>query len=391
MPSETLTWEEVRALRLALHRLLTPATSSELVRVAGEVCGIHAQIMASAELSLGLRVAGITRQDVRSELWERRRLVKTHGIRGTVHLFPAAELGHWLAALASVQQPLSMAVAEAWGLEPRQIPALVEAIGAALDGRRLTRQELGEEVARRVGRWALEGGYAAFGRGAPKWTAAIGAAAAAGALCFGPNEGSTVTFVRPDQWIDSWHSPDRREALEWAFRRFLAAYGPATPDEFALWFYMESRDARELAAAMRPQLREVRVGERTALLPNDLDLAGTVLEPSARLLPRFDCYLVGSRPRDQLILSEVRERFDARLPRRLGTIAPYQVLLLDGMVGGVWEHRRVRGRMDIRVDAYLRLSDRHQELLEAEAVRIGDILEAVPTLQFGSVDPTAHL
>lgn len=377
---------------MARHRLLAPAPRSKLACVAGEVCGIHAQIMASAELSLGLRVAGITRQDVRSELWERRQLVKTPGIRGTVHLFPAAELGYWLAALANVQRPSSIAAAEAWGLEPRQIPALAEAIGAALDGRRLTRQELGEEVARRVGRWALEGGYRAFGRGSPKWTVAIGAAAAAGALCFGPNEGSRVTFVRTDQWIDPWHAPDRREALGWAFRRFLAAYGPATPDEFARWFHMESRDARELAAEIRPELHEVRIDERTALLPNDLDLAATVSEPSARLLPRFDCYLVGSRPRDQLIPGEVRERFAASQSRwSLGTVAPFQVLLLDGVAGGVWEHRRVHGRLDIRVDAYLPLSDRHRELLEAEAARIGSILEAVPTLHFGSVDPTVHL
>jgi hypothetical protein len=31
--------------------------------------------MATAEVSLGMRVAGATRRDVRPELWERRRLV----------------------------------------------------------------------------------------------------------------------------------------------------------------------------------------------------------------------------------------------------------------------------------------------------------------------------
>src|SRR6266545_2721221 len=40
-------------------------------------------------LAWRLRVAGATRQDVRQELWERRGLVKTYGLRGTVHLFPA--------------------------------------------------------------------------------------------------------------------------------------------------------------------------------------------------------------------------------------------------------------------------------------------------------------
>ena len=41
---------------------------------------------------LGVRVRDITRRDVREALWEKRTLVKTVGLRGTLHLFPAAEV-----------------------------------------------------------------------------------------------------------------------------------------------------------------------------------------------------------------------------------------------------------------------------------------------------------
>src|SRR5438067_5060473 len=94
-----LTWEKVLRWRLDRHHLIEPAPRERLVQVVGEVCGIHAQVMASAELSLGLRVEGVTRPDVAAELWERRRLVKTYGLRGTVHLFPADEFSTWMAAL----------------------------------------------------------------------------------------------------------------------------------------------------------------------------------------------------------------------------------------------------------------------------------------------------
>src|SRR6266545_567142 len=76
----SLSWDQVLAWRLRRHRLVEPAPADRLVQVAGAVCGIHAQVMATAELSLGLRVAGATRQDVRQELWERRGLVKTYGL-----------------------------------------------------------------------------------------------------------------------------------------------------------------------------------------------------------------------------------------------------------------------------------------------------------------------
>src|SRR3712207_9198208 len=41
---------------------------------------------------------------------------------------------------------------DACGLEPTQANAVLKAIGDALDGRRLTREELADEVARRVDR-----------------------------------------------------------------------------------------------------------------------------------------------------------------------------------------------------------------------------------------------
>jgi len=94
-----LTWNAVIARRLARHSLITPAPRTKLVDVVARVCGIHAQVMPSAEISLGLRIRGFTRVDLDDALWQKRELVKAYGIRGTVHVLPAREYGWWLAAL----------------------------------------------------------------------------------------------------------------------------------------------------------------------------------------------------------------------------------------------------------------------------------------------------
>ena len=212
MAVRRLSWGEVWGRRLARHFLVEPAPRSRLVEVAGAVCGIHAQLMPSAEVSLGLRVAGMTRADLRTELWERRSLVKTYGLRGTVHLFPASELQLWLAALRANPQPRRSLPPE-MTLDPPRLAAVVEAIAGALDGQQLTRDELGEEVARRVGPWALEPGQQAFGETRwPKWMLGIGAAAHAGVFCYGPNRGTKVTYVRVDQWVDARAAIRRRLA-----------------------------------------------------------------------------------------------------------------------------------------------------------------------------------
>jgi hypothetical protein len=68
------------------------------VEVVRAVCGIHAQMMPAAELSAGVRLAEGTRQDVRLALWQERRLVKTYGLRGTVHRFASDDWPLWAAA-----------------------------------------------------------------------------------------------------------------------------------------------------------------------------------------------------------------------------------------------------------------------------------------------------
>ena len=70
--------------------------------MAGLLCGAHAQVLSAAEFSIGRRIAGATRADVRRALWEDRTLVKTFGPRGTVHLLPAVDLPMWTGALSAL-------------------------------------------------------------------------------------------------------------------------------------------------------------------------------------------------------------------------------------------------------------------------------------------------
>src|SRR5918912_604078 len=102
-------------------------------------------------LALSARVEQLTRQQVRDALWQRRSLVKTYGPRGTLHLLPAAELPMWMAAMRAVPDHHGAMWDELVDVPPEQTHELIDATRTALDGRRLTREELAREVARRVG------------------------------------------------------------------------------------------------------------------------------------------------------------------------------------------------------------------------------------------------
>src|SRR4029453_11935727 len=86
-----LTWRQVIARRLARSHLLDPAPRTRVVDVVRDVDLIQAQVLSAAEIGLCLRVRGITAADVRRELYQRRSLVKTWSLRGTLHLVPADE------------------------------------------------------------------------------------------------------------------------------------------------------------------------------------------------------------------------------------------------------------------------------------------------------------
>src|SRR5579859_4980023 len=386
MAMRAWTWRAVGARRLARHALLAPAPAARLVEVAGAVCGVHAQVMPAAEVSLGMRVAGVTRQDIRAALWETRRLVKTYGLRGTLHLFPAAELPLWMAALRAGPGPDPRRLA-ARGLDRAQLAQLVAAIGDALDGQRLTLAQLGAAVVQRAGAWAGEEIIPAWSGQWPRWRLALGDAALAGRLCFGPNVGSAVTFVRPDQWAGPWQDLDPDTALAEVLRRYLHAYGPATARDFAQWLNIPPALARSVMATLTADLVEVDVeGHRAFLLAADAAEGEIAEAESVRLLPHFDCYLIGCHPRAQLVPAAWAARV---LPH--GQAGPVPVLLVDGTVAGVWTRQAQGRRVDLRVESFTPLRARQQDLLAAEATRVGAILEAPITLTVGPVTVRPHL
>lgn len=376
----SLTWDEVRARRLARSHLLHRPSRDRLVDVVHDVGGIHAQVMAAAELSLSARVAHLTQQEVRAALWERRTLVKTWTLRGTLHLHAADELPLWLAARRAVTGWRDGTWHEEEGIERAQAEAVLAAIGEALDGRCLLREELADEVAARVGNWVREPLTSG-------WGYLIGPAVATGALCHGPPRGSKITFVRADQWVADWREVDLDDALAEVCRRYLATYGPARPEAFSQWFRSRSfkrADARVLFDSLRDELEEVDVdGRRASLLARDGDVPASSESVSVRLLPEYDAYLMAFREREQLVPEAAREHlFDHARGRYEGPSAvPW--LLVDGVVRGWWSRKRRGKRLELVVEPFVRVTRSLREGIEAEAERIGGLLGLQAELKVG--------
>lgn len=380
----TLTWSGVTARRVARHALGEPAIDLTPADAAAVMCGAHAQLSTAAELSIGRRIAGATRADVRRALWQEHTLVKTFGPRGTIHLLPAADLPMWTGALSAL--PPITHHPEPVRFSPAQAEEVIAAIDDALAGAELTVDELTKAIEARTGPWAVERTMEAFGGTWPRWRQLTSAAAHRGMLCFGPDRGRNVTYTNPHRWLPGFRPADGDAALRALLTRYLYAYGPATPANFAKWLAAPLRYAAEVFGALAGELERVDLDGTPAWT-----LAGDTATPAephrgVRLLPYFDAYVVAGQPRHRLYPGAAAGR--ALTPA--GQAGNYPVLLVDGMVGGVWHQRRSGHKLAITVESLRELTAAQRRELDDEASLIGAVMEAAVTLTVGPVTVGAH-
>ncbi len=371
-----LTWPRAAAWRIRRHHLHQRAPAGRMLAVASRLCGLHAQLMSSAELTVWARVEDLDRSAVQRALWEDRTLVKTWAMRGTLHLLPSSELPLWHAALGISPRFLRPIVWKKYfGITLEELDRITEAVGAALDGRLLTREELGREVER------LTGFSSKIAQSS--WGTILRPAAFSGRLCFAPSLGQRVRFTRPDTWLAA--APlkmDPQAATADITRRFLAAYGPATYQDLARWWSGGGvSTARQWIASLGDEVSPVDLDGTQAwmLAAHARQLRDLPPTRSVRLLPAFDQYVIGaSFHAANLLPGDLR----SRVYRPQGWISP--VLLVNGLMQGTWRHEIKGSRVEVSIHPFVKQPTWVRRAANQEAERLAAFLGGTLKLTWNS-------
>ena len=371
MPGPTMTWAQVGAWRMDRHHLTARAPRKDLLDVVSDVCGLHAQLMSSAELTAWARVDDLEPGAVAAALADDRTLVKSWAMRGTLHLLPL------LGVRAVAGRPEHV--------PPLPQAGLVEGLRDLPGGARADDRGRGQGPRREgphPGGAGRRGGRRSPGRPGlaekllGSWGSTLKPATYQGKLCFGPNRGRNVTFVRPDQWLKKLEV-DSRATRPWPPSPAASSpsTAPPTRDDYARWFAISPAQAGKHIAALGDDVAEVDVdGTPMWMLAADVKAATTCKPAHAvRLLPAFDQYVVAStRQADNLLPGPLR----ARVYRPQGWLSP--VLLVDGQMAGVWKHERKGTRLTVTIEPFTKLPKWATKAAEAEAASLGQFLGAEP-------------
>jgi hypothetical protein len=376
-----ITWDQAAAVRLQRHHLHAPAPRDGLLDVVRDLVAVQAQVMGSAELAIGARVEGATRQVVQDALWRDRTLVKTWAMRGTLHLVAARELPELVAALSLRRNWLKDQWLSYFGVTADQMLALQDGIGRILTDEPMTRQELADGLATALGDPAFADKVTS------SWGTFLKPAAGRGLLCFGPDRGRNVTFVNPALWLGTTIPGDDAatpEAVAAVLARHLRAFPVATRGELARWWGVQPGELRLPLMALGDRIAEVRVdGVKAFVLADDLE-ALRATEPAAtvRLLGGFDPYTLSLQKEAEPLLPLARRPL---VSREAGWISA--VMIVGGRVAGTWTHDAKPKRTRIELAPWRRLTRQERTAVDAEAHRVAGLLAPGIPAELAVADP----
>jgi len=232
-------------LTLRAQGLLGRAPKGSLLKVARRLVALQAQIPSTPFLSLAARVEGLKAKDVEKELHEHKSLLRVWCLRLTLHVVATEDLPLLYAAVMrdGYEQVLSI-LRRHDGLAPKEIKAAERAMLREFRKGPLTRSELRERI---PGFWIKT-----------YWGREIRCLAQKGLVVHAGRKGGEALFDLRERWApqSALGRMTVREARRELLLRYLAAYGSATPRDFAYWTGLRVRDVLPAFEDARAELRE---------------------------------------------------------------------------------------------------------------------------------------
>lgn len=375
--------EQALAFRLASHHLAARLAPGSLLVAAG-VCGVQDSPPGSAALALHARVSGLTPAAIEQALTNDKIMLRAWSIRASPVIFPAKDAAVFTAGLLPDDEasmrffiPGSNKALDQLGMSTTELVSMTAAeVRDTLDGKQLTKDPIGIEVARRIAPrltdrqrpvWESDS-YIAPGQslGESLVRFALYVLPLQGLICFASRNKQKAYLARIDQWLGApLPGEDARKARAELVRRYVHCYGPSTPEHFAQWAGISPAQASRAWMLIGDRLADVDFGgKKTWLLREDLeDFRSPQAATGIRFLPPHEP-LLQMRDRETIVPDKAWHR---QLWRTVGNPG---IVLVDGQAVAAWRSRKNGKRMSITIEQFDAIPQEKGPEIEAEAATL---------------------
>jgi hypothetical protein len=329
------------ARQLLLERQELPADDA-----IGRVAGLQAQAPVPPFVGLWTRLAGFEAAELR-RLIDDRRIVRATLMRHTIHLVRAGDYA-WLRPTIQPALDANFGAQTGKRLAGVDIEPFLKAARKEFRKRPLTFAEVKKLIRERDPDCDVD----AIAYGVRTHLELIGV----------PGRsrwrfGGRAPFVLGEEWLGrKLAKPDPREMV----RRYLAAFGPATPGDATAWSGVGGM--RQVFESIRGELRTFRdEGGRELFDLPDAPLPPEDADAPVRFLPEYDNTLLGHKDRRRVIADEHRRLVYIGSGLMIGTV------LVDGFAAAGW--RISDDKLELEPFRKLTKAEKNAIEPEAEALR----------------------
>ena len=346
----TLTTRQLNRATLARQMLLARETATAVAAVE-RLAGMQAQLAKPPFVGLWTRIEGFQRGDLLKPL-QRREIIRATAMRGTLHLMSAADY-------LALRGPLH--------------PMLIKGLQAILRERAQNLDMDGLQAEAR----AFFGGKPATFDALRNHLKAKNPEADERAMAYAirmhlplvqvPTDDpwgfpAASDFALADDWLGK-KVPTGEAPAHTLVRRYLAAFGPATPRDAQVWSGLQS--LRQAFEELRPELATVRDERKRELfdLP-DAPRPGEDTPAPVRFLPEFDNLVLAHDDRTRVIADEHRPKVT------LKNLQVRATFLVDGFVAGTWKVERKKKTATLVLEPFGKLLKKTVAELEREGTAL---------------------
>ncbi len=324
---------------------------------------VQSQDFAAAKWALGLRLSGVTDDDI-EQAFTAGAILRTHVLRPTWHFVSPADI-RWLLALTAPRVQQAMAYYNRkLELDETVFRSMNALLANALQGgQQLTRDELASAL--------QQAGIVTEGE--QRVTSIMMRAELDGVICSGARRGKQFTYALLAERAPEARVLPRDEALAELTKRYFLSHGPATVQDFAWWSGLTVADAKEGLAMVASHLVQETIDGQTYWFDSSpggrlQGMPAQNVSQTAYLLPDYDEYTVGYTDRSAIFDTSHTSKLD----QRSGLLA--NTMVLNGQVVGNWKRTFKKDMVVIAATPIFPLSSTETRLFAASAHRYGEFL-----------------